>query len=253
MPTMKVVALKKVPLHHPERMQQILSELRALQANMVSITAFIERGGGGGGMKEGGKKGGRERETGRSPKHTPAHHKASPSMEAGEQGRPKNTSLQRPKANSTSSSPTHAATTAATPPPSLPPAPPADTGSKRLSLPRLGTVNVKWPTQFLSEMDNPFLHHFGSGAGITPPTTQQQRSSSSSSSSSSPVPPPLGGLEVTPTASPAESVAGDEEGGTEGGSGREQPQDQFCPYLLSFYDAFADFKSSRLFLVYEYM
>jgi hypothetical protein len=33
-----VVALKKVPLHHPERMQQILSELRALQANMVSIT-----------------------------------------------------------------------------------------------------------------------------------------------------------------------------------------------------------------------
>ena len=59
-PTMKVVALKKVPLHHPERMQQILSELRALQANMVSITAFIERGGNGGGMKEGGKKGGRE-------------------------------------------------------------------------------------------------------------------------------------------------------------------------------------------------
>jgi len=34
---------------------------------------------------------------------------------------------------------------------------------------------------------------------------------------------------------------------------REQPQDQFCPYLLSFYDAFADFKSSRVCLVYEFM
>jgi hypothetical protein len=142
--------------------------------------------------------------------------------------------------------------------------PQAEGGSKRLSLPRLGTVNVKWPTQFLSEIDNSFIQHFSSGAGITPPTTQQQQcqhqhhhqqqqqrrsSFSSSYSSSQAPPPPLGGLDV----SPAGFLAGDEEGPMEGGSGREQPQDQFCPYLLSFYDAYADFKSSRLFLVYEYM
>lgn len=260
-PTMKVVALKKVPLHHPERMQQILSELRALQANMVSITAFIEHGEGGE-FRERGKECGKK--MGRSPRHTPQHHhKASPSMEAGEPVQP-NTALRRPKANSTSS-PTHGAATAATAASTDPPStfhsstPQAEGGSKRLSLPRLGNVNVKWPTQFLSEIDNSFIQHFSSGTGITPPTTQQQqqhqqrRSSFSSSFSPFPAPPLLGRFGVSSDASPAGISAGDEEGRMEGESGREQPQDQFCPYLLSFYDAYADFKSSRLCLVYEYM
>lgn len=292
-----MVALKKVPLHHPERMQQILSELRALQANMVSITNTAA-----------------DKQQARATSPLP------PASGAGRSPKHHRTTSSTASVSASASSATGSSATGAAPSSSSPPAPSSSNASEQpqqqqpqqaparprntslqrtkgaeqgpsqqghnaskrnllsgISLPKMGSNNGSAtisPASGEAAAGAPAAGYnrssFG-GAGVKfsldPRTRLPLISINTASSSSTASPPsgapsqpqpqpqtsqpasPVGSVTASPLGAEGEEASGvgaslasaSPAGGEEGVAAEDAPE-QFCPYLLSFYDAFADFK-----------